>query len=97
MSLIDIISGAAGTLVGSITNATIDFRNSTNKTILVVMDSNRESHKIAAHGQATFSKANVGDAPTFYVKDEKGEQVIFSRKVGSIGLKSSLGWNGSSF
>ena len=91
------INDAVGVLVDNVTNATIDFRNSTNTIILVVMDSNRESHRIAAGGQATFGKANIGDKPTFYVKDESGDKVLFSRQVGVIGAKSSFGWNGTDF
>ncbi|WP_417911361.1 hypothetical protein [Candidatus Electronema sp. PJ] len=76
--------------------ASIDFRNETNSSIIVVMDSDRESHTIAPHGQATFGQANVADAPTFYVKNESGV-VIYSRRVGPIGAKGSYGWNGSTF
>ena len=78
-------------------DATISFRNETDKPIIVVMDSGREERLIAPRGRATFSKANVGDAPTFWVLDANARQTLYSRKVGPIGLKSSFGFNGSRF
>lgn len=78
--------------------ASIDFRNSTDKPIRVVMDSNREEHSIAPKGQATFGKANVGDAPTFRVYDCNGDNCLFSRRVAMrTTLHSSFGWNGGDF
>lgn len=83
--------------VGQVASATVDFRNETDKDITVSMDSDREVHAIAAHGQATFGQAKVGEAPTFYVKRPSDGVVLYSRKVGNLGAASSLGWNGSTF
>ena len=79
-------------------DASIDFRNETGSPILVVMDSDRERHNIAPGGQATFSKANLGDAPTFRVLDPTNNLEIFSRRIDPITTPhSSLGFNGSTF
>lgn len=78
-------------------DASIEFRNSSRSDIVVVMDSNRETHTIAAGGKSVFHKANVGDAPTFSVRKPDGKTELFARKIGVIGVKSSLGWNGGSF
>lgn len=77
-------------------DATIDFRNETDQEITVTMDGNRESHKIAPHGSTTFSKANVGDMPTFRVINSAGVE-LFGRKINPVVIKSSLGWNGNGF
>lgn len=78
--------------------ARIDFRNETNKPIRVVMDSNREVHEIAAGGQATFSEANLGDAPTFRIYEPSSGLELFARSVAMRTTPhSSFGWNGRSF
>jgi hypothetical protein len=95
----DVISGIGGVLSGTgVNNASIDFRNETGSSIRVVMDSNRERHDIAPNGQATFSQANLGDAPTFHVHDLTNDLEIFSRRIEPITTPhSSLGFNGSTF
>jgi len=58
--------------------------------IVVIMDSNREKRTIAAAGNTTFVKANVGDRPTFRVywdknqdgKPDNPKQEIAARKAG---------------
>lgn len=76
--------------------AIIDFRNETDQAITVVMNNNNESHPISAHSQVTFTQANIGDAPTFHVKDSIGA-ALFSRNVGMLGAKTSFVWEGSKF
>ena len=100
MGIFDKFEDAITNAVGNVTeiDSSIDFRNETDKAILVVMDADREQHTIAPGGQATFGKANVGDVPTFYVKKPGSKEVIFSRRLdGPIGAKASFGWNGSKF
>jgi hypothetical protein len=75
--------------------ASIDSRNETDGEIIVEMDRNRERHRIAPRGQATFGEAHVGDKPTFYVKH--GDTVQFARQVNIAGGRASYGWNGSRF
>jgi hypothetical protein len=76
--------------------AVLEFRNETDQAITVVMNNQRESYPIAAHSQATFLKANIGDAPTFHVYDSKGTN-LFSRNVGMVGAKTTFKWDGSKF
>lgn len=75
--------------------AVVDFRNDSDQAITVIMN-NVESFTIEAHGQVTFTKANIGDAPGFFIKDSKGG-VIFAKQVGMLGAKATFGWNGSKF
>ena len=96
MSLLDDI-GRVLSRTG-LNNASIDFRNETGSPIRVVMDNNREQHDIAPNGQATFSEANLGDAPTFRVLDPTNDLEIFSRRIDPITTPhSSLGFNGRKF
>lgn len=52
-------------IIRSLTKAKVNVHNYYSYPITVVMDSNRESHRIAPGGVATFTKANKGDRPTF--------------------------------
>ncbi len=90
-----------GQLVESIDGipASIDFRNETDETIYVVMDTNRENHIIAPKGQATFSKANIGDAPTFRVySDTDHSKCLYSKRVDiRTSPHSSFGYRNGKF
>lgn len=74
-------------------DARIRFKNSTNATITVVMDNNRERHVIAPSGEATFVNANVGDRPTFQVLNQSGASLATATK-GPIGFQSRLDYQG---
>jgi hypothetical protein len=76
--------------------AVVDFHNDTDQAITVIMNNHSESYPIAAHSQATFMKANIGDAPTFHIKDSTGTD-LFSRNVGMVGAKTTFKWDGSKF
>lgn len=52
--------------------------------IRVVMDSGRETKDIAAGGSATFSKANLGDMPTFHAQNMAGQH-LKSKRVAAPG------------
>jgi hypothetical protein len=98
MGILGDLEKKASEAVGSFTKASIDFRNETGNPIRVVMDNNREVHDIAPHGQATFSEAHIGDAPTFRVVNAANGQEIFSRRINPITTPhSSLGFNGQTF
>jgi hypothetical protein len=86
---------AEGTNFRFIGKAVVDFRNDSDQAITVIMNNN-ESFTIEAHGQVTFTKANIGDTPSFYIKDSKGT-VIFAKQVEMLGAKATFGWNGSKF
>lgn len=74
--------------------SSIDFRNESDREIIVVLDSGREERRIAAHAQATFGNLNVGDAPTFHVLNTDRVEV-FARRIGPVGVHGSLGFNNS--
>ena len=96
MGIFDPILKPLEDVLGASLDATIDFRNSSDDVIKVVMDNNRETHTIAPHGATTFSEANVGDMPTFRVYNEDGEE-LYGRKINPAMIRSSLGWNGKTF
>ena len=76
--------------------ASVKFRNETDAAIRVVMDSYREAHDIAPHGEAVFSPG-IGDAPTFHVLNIENNQEMGGCKSGPFGPGDhSLGWNGKS-
>ncbi|TAN67961.1 MAG: hypothetical protein EPN17_10120 [Methylobacter sp.] len=91
-----IVFNTEGTDFRFIGSALIDFRNETDQAITVIMNNNIEVHSVAAHDQATFTKANIGDAPIFHVKDSTGT-ALFSRHIDMVGAKASLVWDGNKF
>jgi hypothetical protein len=76
--------------------AVVDFHNKTGLGITVILNNNSESHPIAAHSQASFTTANIGDTPIFHVKNLSGV-LVFSGQVGMLGAKTTFEWDGSKF
>ena len=68
----------------------VDVYNDTKRTIVVVMDSNRETHKIAAGKVARFKKASVGDKPTFRCKNTDGSEFDTKSVVVPAGKRAKV-------
>jgi hypothetical protein len=72
--------------------------------VVAVMDTNRESHPVPPNGTAVFTRANVGDRPTFRIYDDpdrdgRGNRFLTSAKVGYWGAlraESEFEFTGSS-
>ena len=95
LALTALTAQAGNSISGNIPRS-IDFRNGSNEPIEVVMDTDRERHVIAPHGQATFSESNIGDIPTFRIYRPGSKTCLFSRKT-NLAINASYGWNGENF
>ena len=66
-------------IVDAVTEARVNVHNYYDFPVRVVMDTNREAHVIAPGGVATFTRANIGDHPTFHALNMNGETVSTRR------------------
>jgi len=85
-------------------NAKYPFKNESQQSVIVVMDTRREVHLILPGAQVIFQEANIGDNPTFHVhtvNDDGSEgPEIFADSFHTIRLSHAPGgrdlkWNGS--
>lgn len=87
----------AGAL-NNLTKVSITVRNETDKPVLVVIDTNRDSFVVAPRGQGISRVAHVGDKPTVKVLDPDTKQVLYGAALDVLGTGgANVGWTGKKF